>query len=136
MHVCKMIISPGVFFSFLKKFWFLGLLGGKRTKNSPKWEITIASVTHHFSRTVHHLIVIVSRSMENDDICRHSFQFFKILIFQNVAGLKEQKIAHDKNNYIHHTPYLRNRTSYDHNFWYTYVKWWYLQAYFSFFQNF
>ena len=33
-------------------------------------------------------------------------------------------------------PYLRNRTSSDHSFWYTYVKWWYLQAFFSLFLNF
>ena len=36
------------------------------------------------------------------------------------------------NNYICHTPYLRNCTSSDHNFWYTYVKWWYLQGFFTF----
>ena len=35
------------------------------------------------------------------------------------------------NNYICHAPYLRNRTSSDHNFWYTYVKWWCLQAFFQ-----
>ena len=34
------------------------------------------------------------------------------------------------------TPYLRNRTLSKHNFWYTRVKWWYLQAFFSFFWNF
>ena len=34
------------------------------------------------------------------------------------------------------TPYLRNHTSCNHNFWSTYVKWWYLLALFSFFQNF
>ena len=39
------------------------------------------------------------------------------------------------NYYIYHTPYLRNRISSDHNFWYTYVKW-YLWVFFSFFQNF
>ena len=27
------------------------------------------------------------------------------------------------------TAYLRNRTSSGHNFWYTYVNWWYLQAF-------
>ena len=32
-----------------------------------------------------------------------------------------------------HTSYLRNCTSYDHNFWYTYVKWWYLQDLFFIF---
>ena len=33
-------------------------------------------------------------------------------------------------------PYLRNHTSSDHNFWYTYIKWWYFQVPFShFFKN-
>ena len=31
---------------------------------------------------------------------------------------------------IHRAPYLRDRISSDHNFWYTYVKWWYLQVFF------
>ena len=41
------------------------------------------------------------------------------------------------NNYIHHTPYLRNSLAYDHDFWYTCVKW-YLQVcfFFPFFLNF
>ena len=31
-------------------------------------------------------------------------------------------------------PYLRNHTSCDHSFWYTYVEWWFLQGrFFSFF---
>ena len=34
---------------------------------------------------------------------------------------------------IPHAPYLRIHTSCDHNFWYTRVKWWYLQAFFFFF---
>ena len=35
-----------------------------------------------------------------------------------------------------HAPYLRNRTSSNHNFWYNCVKWWYLQVFFHFFRNF
>ena len=39
-------------------------------------------------------------------------------------------------NYVCCARYLRNHTSYDCHLWYTSVKWWYLQAFFSFFQNF
>ena len=39
------------------------------------------------------------------------------------------------NNYTRHVPYLRNSIAYDPDFWYTSVKW-YLQAFFSVFQNF
>ena len=35
-----------------------------------------------------------------------------------------------KNNYILYMPYLRNSIAYDHDFWYTCVKWWYLQVLF------
>ena len=38
---------------------------------------------------------------------------------------------------VHRTAYLRNCTWSGHNFWCTYVKWWYIKAFFfSFFQNF
>ena len=37
-----------------------------------------------------------------------------------------------KNDYICHAPYLRNILTYDHDFWYTCVKWWYLQVFFHF----
>ena len=39
-------------------------------------------------------------------------------------------------NYICHAPYLRNSIGYDRDFWYTCVKWWYLEGFFSFFFHF
>ena len=30
---------------------------------------------------------------------------------------------------VYRAPYFRNRTAFDHYFWYTCVKWWYLQAF-------
>ena len=56
VHMCTMIISPGVFFIFAK-FWFFGLLGCKRSKNGPKWQ-KILSVVLRISGTIHHMIVI------------------------------------------------------------------------------
>ena len=41
-------------FTISGKFQFRG----KRAKNSPKWKITITSVTHHISGTVYHMIII------------------------------------------------------------------------------
>ena len=38
--------------------------------------------------------------------------------------------------YVSLTRYLRNCTPYDCNFWYSFVKWWYLQWFFSFFSKF
>ena len=41
------------------------------------------------------------------------------------------------NNYICHVPYCRNSMAYDHDFWYTIVKLWYLQIFLLlFFLNF
>ena len=43
VHMCKMIISPGVFL-FFPKFWLFGLLGGSKGK---KWsKMTKSSVRH------------------------------------------------------------------------------------------
>ena len=36
---CKMMISAGVLFIFLK-LWFFRLLGGSKSKNGPKWQKT------------------------------------------------------------------------------------------------
>ena len=40
------------------------------------------------------------------------------------------------NKYICHAPYLMNSIAYDHDFWYTFVKWWYLHMLFPVSQNF
>ena len=80
------------------------------------------------------MIVIYGTNLENDNISRNFFQFLKILICQDAGdrgrgdgktmknGPKWQKI-------ICLILYLRNCTSYDCDFWYTFVKW-YLQQFF------
>ena len=61
--LCKMMISPVVFFIF-SKFWFFGLLGrgNKRAKNCPKWE-RILSVMLNISGIIHHVIFIYGSSL-------------------------------------------------------------------------
>ena len=88
VHLCKIIISPSAFFIF-SKFWSSGLLGGKRGKNSPKWQ-KILSVTPDISQAIHHMIVIYGTHMENDDISMF-FLFFQNFIFWVVMGVKGQK---------------------------------------------
>ena len=39
------------------------------------------SIVHHILGTVHHQIIIFGIQAENNDICRHFFNFYKILIF-------------------------------------------------------
>ena len=96
VHLCELMISPGVFFIY-SKFWFSGLLGGKRKKkNGPKCE-KIMSVVFHISGSIHHVIVIFGAHVSNDDISRYFFYFSKILIFLVVSGggggVKWQKMA-------------------------------------------
>ena len=49
------------------------------------------------------------------------FYFFKILIFQVVTGVIGQKKVFVRNHHV----------SYDYDFWYTCIKWWYPQYYFN-----
>ena len=57
------------------------------------------------------------------------FHYFKILILWVVMGWKGKKWTKMTKNSVCLTPYHRNRTSYDCGFWYTCVKWWYLQQF-------
>ena len=65
-------------------------------------------------------------------------QVFFFLIFQNfdfLGQLKWQKMAqNDKKNCVCLILFLRNCTSYNCDFWCTFLKWWYLQQSFSFFK--
>ena len=76
VHICKMIISLGIFLIF-PNFDFSGwFFGGKRTKNSPKWQ-KILSVALSIPGTIHPSGV---------------FPFFlKILIFWVHRGGKKAK---------------------------------------------
>ena len=61
------------------------------------------------------------------------FSFFGLL---GGGGKRAKNSTMKNNNYICHSPYLRNSKPYDHDFWYTCVKWWYLQVFLSFYWNF
>ena len=67
------------------------------------------------------------------------FIYFQNLVFRVIGGMevrvevvKAQKWSTRTKYFVCLTPYLKNRTSYDCDFWYTCVKWWYLQQIFSF----
>ena len=54
------------------------------------------SVAYYISGTVHHLIIIFSTHVYNDDISRLFFNFLEILIFWAVRQVKGQKIAQNE----------------------------------------
>ena len=66
-------ICVGIFFIFLK-FWFFGLLGGKKAKNGPNWQ-KFLSVMLHITGTIHQMIVIYGANVFNYNISRCLFQF-------------------------------------------------------------
>ena len=80
------------FFHFFKILIFWVVRGGKKAKNGPKWK-KIMSVVLHISRNIHHMIFICGTHVQNDNISRQFFHFFKILIFQVVRKVKGQKMT-------------------------------------------
>ena len=65
------------------------------------------------------------------------FHSFEIYIFWAVRGVKGQKIAQNEKYQLHLSCTIsRSSIAYDHEFWYTCVKWWYLELFFNFFYIF
>ena len=134
------MIHPGIFFTFLK-IWFFGLLGGvkgqKIGQNGKYLHLSCTISQEHYSiwsRFLVHLCKMISLGTF------FFFIFLKFLFFRlfEGGGGKGAKIAQKikNNNCICHLPYPRGNIAYDHDFWYACVKWWYLQISFSFFWNF
>ena len=71
-----------------------GVKGQKKKKKRAQNDKN--SVMLHISGTIHHMIIIYGTLMENDNISRSFFLFFKILIFWVVRGVKGQKMAQNE----------------------------------------
>ena len=133
VHLCKMI-SPGVFSTFLK-FSFFGLSEGQKGKKKPKMKNN-NYISHgpYFTGAVKHDFWYACVKWLYLQVFVLFFWHFH---FWAVRGVKGQKMPKMKNNnYICHSPYLRNSPAYDHGFWHTCVKWWYRKVCFSFFWYF
>ena len=95
------------------------------------------SIVFHISGSIHNIqllfMVHLCKMITSPGIF---FHFFKILMFLVVKGVKWQKIAQNDKKSVCLTPYLKNCTLYDCGFWYTCVKWWYLQQFFHIFSKF
>ena len=86
-----MITSTGIF-SFFQNFDFRvarGIKGQKIVENDKR----ILSIVLHISGTIHHMIIICGVQVQNHNIFRYFFYFFKTLIFQVVRRVKGQKMA-------------------------------------------
>ena len=116
VHLCKMMISLGVFFHFCKILIVWVVKGGgrsKRAKNGTKWE-KICQL-HPISQESYIMIFV-----QNHNISRRFLHFFKILIFGVVRSVKKWPIM--TKNFVLCLLYLRNHISYDLDQWCTSVK--------------
>ena len=134
--LCKMMISPGLFFHFLKIliFWVVSVEQGQKMAQNDKKLHLLRFISQEpyikwLSFMVHLCEMMISPGF-------FFFIFWKFWFFRLLVGNKVKKWPKMTKNYISCTLYLRNHTSYDCHLWYTCVKWWYLQAFFSFLQNF
>ena len=133
-----MTISQGVFFSFFLIFIFQAVRRVKRQKIAQK-----EKYQSHLSRTIFQeqysiwswFLVHLCKMMISPCI----FSFYKIFIFWGCyRGKREKHCPKWKTTITSVTCHYLKKvcTAYDHDSWYTYVKWWYLQGFFHFFEIF
>ena len=122
VHMCKIIVSVGIFFIF-SKFLFFGCAREVKVEKMVQNDKKILSVVLSISGTIHHMIVIYITPVQNDNISGQFFYFFKILIFWVVREVKGQKWSKMIKYSVCCTPCLRNHTSCNCRLWYAFVKW-------------
>ena len=118
--VCK-VISPGVFFMF-SKFWFSAFMGGrgggKRVKNSPKWQKILLRLIAQEPYVIWLSFVEYKCKM----ILSWAFFFLRFWFFGLLQGSKGNKWPKMTKNFVLCTLYLRNHTSCDLDLYCTCVK--------------
>ena len=130
------MISPDFFFNFYKFWFFRSLKGQKRAqgggvKGKKMFWNDKKSVLLHFislelyiiwwSFMAHMCKMLISPGV-------FFFHIFKILIFQVIKGAKGQKRSEMTKKLCPSRSISQEvYASYDHDCWYTYVKWWHLQ---------
>ena len=115
------------------EFWFFGLLGGSKGK---KWQEDKKLCPLHFISQEPYIIW----SWFMVHMCKRIISPGVFYIFSkfsgSIVGWKSKKWPKMTKNYVCCTPYLSKHTWFDHVFCCTSLKWWHLQMFFSFFQNF
>ena len=131
VHMCKMIISAGIFFSFSKFciFWVVRRVKRQKMVQHGKKSCPLRFTSQEpyiiwLSFMVHMCKMIISAGV--------FFSFSKFWFFGLSGGWKVKKLPKMRKNSACLTLCLRNRN--DCDFWCTCVRWWYLQQIFSFFK--
>ena len=121
VHMCK-IIPPDIFFHFLKIliFWVVRRVKGKKRPKMTKKHVFLALYPRNHTSYDTFMLHMCKRIISPGFV----FTFFPNFHFCGQYGKKWTKIA---KNHVCHTSYPRKHTSYDCDFCYTFVRWWYLQ---------
>ena len=130
VHMCKMIISPGIFFNFFKILIFWGVVGvgweggvgvkvQKMVQNDKKFCRSSCSISQEpyiiwLSFMVHICKMIIPSVFF---FFSFFFHFFKILAFWVYRQVKEQKMVQNEKKLCLLHSCLRNHTSYDCHLW-------------------
>ena len=81
-------------FLFFSKLWFLGLLGGSKSKNGSKWQKTVSAVPLYLRKhTLYDLHLWYTCVKDNNST--FFLRFFKILISMVKSRVKDQKMSQD-----------------------------------------
>ena len=119
VHMCKMIISPGVFFHFFKILilWVLtGVKGQKMIQNYKK-----ICLLHPISQERYIILSFMVHMCKSPGVF---FIFSQFWLFGLLVGQKGKKWSKmKKKNSARHAWYFRNHASYDCHLWHTCVKW-------------
>ena len=120
VQMCKMIISPRICIN--SNFLFSALSGEWKTKKWTKMTKTSVCRVIYFRNHISFDLHLCYKCVKGLYL-QVFFSFLKILIFWIIKGVKGQKMAQSlTKKSVCLTLYLRNRTSYDCDFWCTYVK--------------
>ena len=134
VQMCEMIISWSVFFN-VKILLFQVVRGAERAKNGPKMTKISVCCTLNFRNHIPYDLHLWCTCMYERIISAGIFSFFSKFWFSGSLGgsvKKGKKWPKMTRNSASLTLYLR--TIHDCDFWYTFVKWWYIQQTFSFFK--
>ena len=132
------------FFVF-SKFWFSVSIGRQKGKKWPKMTKIYVCCTLYFRNHISYDLHLCYTRMCKRIVSPGNFFifFYKILIFEINSGWmggrggawgKRAKNSPTWQKILCLTQYFRNHTSYDCDFQYTCVKWWYLSQIFSSFK--
>ena len=111
VHMCKMIISPGLFFSF-SKFWFFRLLGGKKAKmvqNDKKFCLLHFISQEPYIMWLSFMVCIYKMIISSSVL----FIFPKFWFSGSIGGEKGKKWFRMTKNFVCCGPYPRNHASCD-----------------------